>query len=195
MSSNAEVVALAPTFVTVRGRAGPSGIEHMGHLRLEPIQSTHHAAPLPTMRRHAFTLFEMMNEPVGHFMRNDIDKISQAILCQQHRIEAQSLTPKMCLPRAFPAQIEPYFRQRQRRVNLPGKLPGSLDPLMDAGMQRRLVESRQLSSAWSGKRRLGKRWCGHEMLECLVAPLTDKLNSLFSGKLHARDTSPPTIAR
>lgn len=190
MSSSAEMVASTSTFVTIRGRTGRPGIEGMGYPGFQPIQTAHHTAPLPSVGAHPLAVFEMMNEPMGHFMGDDVDKIGQAILRQQDRIEAQPAAAKMRLARAFATQIQPYLRQRQCRIDLPSKLPGGMRALVHLCMQLGLIESRQLA----GSRR-GKDWDGHEMLECLVAPLTDAAHILFPRKPYARNVPPSTAAR
>lgn len=84
----------------------------MRHARLEPVEIAHDALPLATVRANLVAIFEMMDQPMRHFVRHDIDEVGEPVLGQQGRIETQPAASEMRLARALATNVQPHLGAR-----------------------------------------------------------------------------------
>lgn len=85
---------------------------------LHAEKATHHGLPFVAMGPRPVAVLQMMHQPVGHLMRHHLDQEGEAILLQEQRIEAQPAAPEVRLAGTLAAQVQPYCRTRQPRVQL-----------------------------------------------------------------------------
>lgn len=121
-------------------------------MRRETEQALHHGAPLPPMGPGLATVAEVTYQPVGHFMRYHFGKEGVAVLAIQHRVEAQPAATVVGLAGTLAAQVAPDLGPGQLGVVAPAQLPGSLHPVQQGPVKRRLVEVRQPFAGKIGKR-------------------------------------------
>lgn len=86
----------------------------------------HDPLPLHAVRANASGI-DMMDNPVGHFVRHDLCQKGIGLLAVQRHVKAQPATPIMGLSGTAPTQVIPDPWRRQRRVALAGSLERSLD--------------------------------------------------------------------
>tara|TARA_R110002012_G_scaffold29142_18_gene90416 strand:- start:9798 stop:10082 length:285 start_codon:yes stop_codon:yes gene_type:complete len=65
----------------------------------------------------------MEDQPVGHFMGNNVIKKSRSIFPQQHRVQAYAAMPHVGLTCGGTAQVKPYSRGGQRWIHFTTALP------------------------------------------------------------------------
>lgn len=120
--------------VAIRRRADSADVETMRGARLEAKETSHHRLPLAAMGTGSMSLLDVIHQPVRHLVRYHLDHEGQAILLEQHRVEAQSAATQMRLSGRLTAQVQPDARPRQARMELAAEPPGSLHPLVKHGM-------------------------------------------------------------
>lgn len=129
--------------IAMRSGAGSLRVEAMGDPGFEAEQATHHRAPFMAMGTGEMAVFQMMDQPVSHFVGHHLDQKGQAVLAVEHRVEAQAATPEMGLAGAAAAQVAPDPRPGKMRMDLPTQPPGGLHPLAQRSLELRRVERSQ----------------------------------------------------
>lgn len=125
----------ATAAVAMRRRAGSADIETMRGARLEAEKTPHYCLPLATMGTGSMALLEVKHQPMRHLVGYHLDHEGQAILLEQHRVEAQSAAAQMRLSGRLSAQVQPDTRSRQAGMELATEPPGSRHPLVKRDMQ------------------------------------------------------------
>lgn len=154
----------ATAAVTMRRRTSSADIETMRGARLEAEEAPHYRLPLAAMRASSLPFLEMKYQPVRHFVGYYLDHEGQAILLEQHRVEAQPPAAQVRLPGRLAAQVKPDARSRQAGMELATEPPGGLDPRVKRSMQGPGIEPVEPVGI-----RGGEHGSGHGVVECSVS--------------------------